>query len=201
MLGICIGICTGITYIATRNEDLIYITLLFLVFNFLNLIPLSVLDGGRFINAVFFTRYPKIELVFNIFTMLAVICVALIFKDIFFGIFAFLIFIPLRALYGVSSISAEIKKQIDCDNNCSANMIQEKYIRKIVEMLKNKIPLEQQNPKLFAINILRIWQKVCTKFPSILPTILLLLLYIFCLTISFCSFTIFDSIVSVITQK
>jgi len=68
--GIVIGVVTGIAYIKTGKPLLADATRTFLFLNTFNLLPFHPLDGGRFFDAVLFSRHPKLELGFKIMTTL-----------------------------------------------------------------------------------------------------------------------------------
>ena len=85
--GIVIGIITAILYIKLRYPVLADTTRMFLFLNVFNLLPLHPFDGGRFLDAVLFSRHPRIEMVFKVITLLIMGWLAFVLRDIIFGFF------------------------------------------------------------------------------------------------------------------
>ena len=177
--GILIGVAMGIAYLRTRQPLLADATRTFLFINTFNLLPFHPLDGGRFFDAVLFSRHPKLEIGFKILTALALGWLAVTFKDVFLGIFAFVVFMSLRGTHLSASIAHVIRKQADSVADALSPHVPAEHLRQIVDMLRAKLPAEQQKPKLMATYAAGIWQRIRSRPCKIAPTIGLVFCYAF----------------------
>lgn len=175
--GIFIGIGTGIAYLVTREPLLLDATRTFLFINAFNLLPIHPLDGGRIFDALLFSRHPKIEITFKVIAALIMAALAFLLKDIFFGIFAFFVFLSLQNTYLIASIAHMIGKGIENEDDLATHEVPDKYLKQIVTKLKEKIPAAHFQFKLIAIHTSNIWQRVRNRPCSIITTIGLLLCY------------------------
>jgi Zn-dependent protease len=69
--GILLGTFFGVIASVIGNQWLAELSMLAVVINAINLLPILPLDGGRFWNAVVFCRHHALELVFKVFAALA----------------------------------------------------------------------------------------------------------------------------------
>lgn len=191
--GIIIGVVTGIAYLKTRQPILADATRMLLFLNTFNLLPIYPLDGGRFFDAIVFSRHPRIEIGFKIITTLILGWLAVTFKDLVFGVFAFLVFVSLRGIHVSARIAHAIRKEMDDTEDCASRKVPSRYVQKIVGILKERLPVERWKPKLFAWYVTEIWQRVCNKPCSIGPAVGLFLCYVFFILLGVGSGVMFET--------
>lgn len=198
--GILIGIVTGIAYLRTRQPFFADATRTFLFINTFNLLPFHPLDGGRFFDAVLFSRNPKLEIGFKILTALVLTWLAVTFKDMFLGLFAFFVFMSLRGTYISASIAHAIRKQTDSVCDAALQPIPREWLGHIVDMLRAKLPVEQQKPKLLATYTAGIWQRIRSRPCKAFPATGLLLCYMFFIMLGIGAGFIFEMTVFALTE-
>jgi len=198
--GILIGVATGVVYLRTREPLLADAARTFLFINTFNLLPLHPLDGGRFLDAVLFSRHPKLELGFKILTALVLAWLAMTFKDVFFAGFAFFVFMSLRGTHISASIAHAIRKQTDSVSDTISQRVPNDRLGQIVEMLQAKLPSEHQKPKLLATYAAGIWQRIRSRPCRVLHATGLLLCYAFFILLGIGSVFLFEMTVFAITE-
>lgn len=198
--GILIGVATGVAYLRTREPVLADATRTFLFINTFNLLPFHPLDGGRFFDAVLFSRHPKLEIGFKILTALVLAWLAMTFKDVFLGVFAFVVFMSLRGTHISASIANAIRRQTGSAVDAVSERVPNDRLRQIVDMLQTKLPSEHQKPKLLATYTAGIWQRIRSRPCKVLPATGLLLCYTFFILLGIGSAFLFEITVFALTE-
>lgn len=177
--GILIGI--GI-FIATlynpelRSEAwLQQLALFFLIINYFNLFPIYPLDGGKIVQSLLFTHYPKMQFYFFLFSLFLIIMAALALESILLGLFGLLLFFNINQSHKTSILIQNIIRE-----KSDAPMKQH-----VLENLSNdqtfkEIPLVKK--ALMAKQALKILN---TEKPSVLLSILGIGLYLVLLLLPF----------------
>jgi Zn-dependent protease len=113
--GILIGI--GI-FIATlynpelRSEAwLQQLALFFLIINYFNLLPIYPLDGGKIVQSLLFTHYPKMQFYFFLFSLFLIIMAALALESILLGLFGLLLFFNINQSHKTSILIQNIMRE------------------------------------------------------------------------------------------
>lgn len=198
--GILIGVATGIAYLRMREPLLANATRTFLFINTFNLLPFHPLDGGRFLDAVMFSRHPKLELGFKILAALVLTWLAMTFKDVFFGVFAIFVFISLRGTYISASIAQAIRKQTGSVSDAISQRVPNDILRQIVDMLLAKLPSEHHKPKILATYAKEIWQRIRSRPCKVLYATSLVLGYAFFILLGVGSVYIFEMAVFALAE-
>lgn len=175
--GILIGVVTGLLYWQTRQPLLADATRALLFINTFNLLPFHPLDGGRFFDAVLFSRHPKLEIGFKIVTTLALVCLAVLLKTTFLGVLAFFVFISLRGTQISASIAHAMRKQGVPASEGASQGIPAEQLGQIVKMLRAKLPAQHHKPGLIAGYATGIWQRVRSRPCRIGPAVGLVFAY------------------------
>jgi Zn-dependent protease len=189
--GILIGIATGFIYLKTREPLLGEATRTFLFINAFNLLPFHPLDGGRFFEAILFSRHPKLELVFKVITTLALGGIALLLKAPVLGIFAAFIFLSLKATYASAKMAYDFKKKSSVALTDGSQEIPEECLREILPQIKKMIPATHPSPKLLATHATGAWQRIQNRPSSVGTSIGMTLGYFVFLLLGVISFFMF----------
>ncbi|UCH94406.1 MAG: site-2 protease family protein, partial [Candidatus Aminicenantes bacterium] len=81
------------------SATLMTVIAVLLILNYFNLIPIMPFDGGQVFNTVIFSRFPTLQLVFNIISFTAVLLLAFILQSPLLFFVALVIFLGLRQFF------------------------------------------------------------------------------------------------------
>ena len=93
------------------NELLKDYAMMSLFLNYINLLPIFPLDGGKIVQTLLFTRYPMAQFYFFLLSILVIIFSALMLQSILLGIFSVLLIFSLNNHYSTSKLIGEIMNQ------------------------------------------------------------------------------------------
>lgn len=91
------------------NEMAWFIAALIVV-NVLNLLPLDMFDGGRFIENIFFISKDHGKFIFTLITSVLIILIGIYFQNIYISAFGFILGLKVRSLHKLKDIRAKLKK-------------------------------------------------------------------------------------------
>ncbi|MDH5179185.1 MAG: site-2 protease family protein [Gammaproteobacteria bacterium] len=173
--GILLGIVMIAAYETTHNPKFAEFAWFFLVINLLNMLPIHPLDGARFFDSLLFSRKPNVEIVFKYATCLVLGGMAWYLKAPIMGIFTVMIFLSLRRMIPVANIAHEWRDRVSDQDKDKQSMPNDMLIEVV-----NRLKLYDFNhhPRIIALAVLEVWQRVCNKAASLGTTILLVVLYI-----------------------
>ena len=80
------------------------------VLNFINLLPIFPLDGGRIVHTLVFSRYPKVQFYFFLLSLLIIIIATVMLKSILLGFFAVALFMGINHNYNLSLVLSDLQK-------------------------------------------------------------------------------------------
>lgn len=155
--GIIIAIAIGFMMFSNpelrENELLKDYAMMSLFLNYINLLPIFPLDGGKIVQTLLFTRYPMAQFYFFLVSILVIIFAALMLKSILLGIFALLLIFSLNNHYSTSKLIKEIMNQ-NSDNPFKQRVIERlssdgKYIG---EELITKVGMAKRALKILNAN-------------------------------------------------
>jgi Zn-dependent protease len=113
--GIVISIAIGILmliYPELRSSTLLReYALMSLVLNYINLLPIFPLDGGKIVQTLLFTRYPKAQFYFFLLSLLVIIFIGFMMESIFLGVFAMILFFSINQHHRTAQLIDSIMKQ------------------------------------------------------------------------------------------
>lgn len=176
--GILIGITCIITYIFWRHPMLLKAADMFLLINSFNLLPIYPLDGGRFLEAVLFSRHPKAELGFKLVTALVIAYIAFQWKSTALGILAYISIISLKQIRDVAEVSKKLRSEITPDSAESHEKIPDHWLNKMMVELDKKLSDSQKTPKGFASAIQTVWSRIHLRHCSVKAAAGLTVLYV-----------------------
>ena len=78
------------------------------VLNYFNLLPIFPLDGGKIVQTLLFSRYPKIQFYFFLVSLFVIIVFALFLESIILGVFAFFLFLSINHNYHISTLISKV---------------------------------------------------------------------------------------------
>ena len=177
--GIIIGIGCLIAFFITQIEILGLAADLFIMINAFNLLPFTPLDGGRFLEAVLFTRHPRAEIVFKALAIAGIAGIAWLWKSVALGILAYFTLVSIKHAWTMSSTSASLRKELPEDHAYTSDDIPDHFLEKIVSRVSPLAPTQQNEIKQLAQSAKAIWSKMIIRHCSIRASVGLTLLYLF----------------------
>lgn len=176
--GIFVGIILTLLYGKSGKEIYYDFGMWFLFLNGFNLLPFYPLDGGRFFNAVIFSRNYVFELLFKIGTGILLSLIAFTIKAYILLIIPFILIASLRASYYSSKAARAIKKDLSKEQILSFKLDVD-HIKAIREKLDVKTFASEgfRKVKYMSFVIHDVWKRICLIPPKITTTILLIIAY------------------------
>ena len=160
--GILIGVVCALLYIKFKHDIYAVSASTFLFINGLNLLPFHPLDGGRFFDYLLFSRNPKIEITFKIFTCFLLGYLAFLLKAPMIGLFTVFVLLSLRATFLSSKTAQQLKNEISIEELSQEDM-PDPHFENVISYLRKKLTFRNDNAKYIAKYILEIWNRVRTK--------------------------------------
>jgi Zn-dependent protease len=191
--GVALGMMCAMAFHATSREIWQETARVFLLLNTFNLLPFVPLDGGRYVDAVLFSRAPRLRVAFQIVAGVALAALAFALQSIVLGIVGFFVLASARLTYFTSRLARDLQKELAARGASSADAIAHcveqdhiptDYIERLIPLLWNRLPENGQNAKTVASVIRSIWTMACSKPPTVAVTVGLLVLYAVCFTLS-----------------
>ena len=113
--GIILSIGIGVLMIFNpelrSNELLKEYAIMSLVLNYINLLPIFPLDGGKIVQTLLFTRYPRTQFYFFLISLLVIILSTLMLESILLGFFALVLFLSINHNHKTSQLIATVMNQ------------------------------------------------------------------------------------------
>jgi Zn-dependent protease len=187
--GIALGILTAILFHATGVEVFRDAARAFLILNTLNLLPFIPLDGGRFVEAVLFSRHPVLRTLFTLAGGVVLALAAFAAKDFMVSLLAFAVLASVRFTYFSTRLAAEIKRDVPAESAAAAGSdeaplreeIPSRYLERLIPLLEQRLPEKQCNVAGIAAAVRSVWNMVWFKPPSMIASAGLLAVYLGCL--------------------
>ena len=176
--GILIGIGLGIAYAFIRNSYLSYACAMFLLINGFNLLPFSPLDGGRFLEAVLFTRHPWVEVLSKILAVAGLAWAAFLWKSVALGIVAYLSLISIKSVWIAAKTAAKLRKELPTEHAYTSSEIPNDFLIRISSYLYNEQSLSQRTAKHLAATVKNIWSRGIIRHCSIRASLGLTFIYL-----------------------
>ncbi len=100
--GIIGGLVAGYVYLVTNHQIWYEISLMAIILNYINLLPILPLDGGKVLEALIFIRFPRVQTVLYIVNALVLVALYYFLNDrlIMFISISFFLAIPQQWLFG-----------------------------------------------------------------------------------------------------
>ena len=110
-----------------ENDMLREFAVMSFVLNFINLLPIYPLDGGRIVQTLVFTRYPKAQFYFFLVSLTVIIIATITTQSIVLGFFAIVLFMSINHNYNLSLLLSDLVK------SHSDVPVKEKIVKHITE--------------------------------------------------------------------
>jgi Zn-dependent protease len=188
--GIAIGIACAVLFHSTGREFFMHSARVFLLLNTFNLLPVVPLDGGRYLEAVLFSRSPMLRALSDSVAGLALALIAFTTRSVLFGIIAFFVLRSVRLTYFSSKLAGQIKQELaeqeagepgSAEPRAVHDRIPSHYIERLIPLVEHRLPEQSRTPKGIAASLWSVWNMVWFRPPSMVSSMFLLLLYLACL--------------------
>jgi len=174
--GIFIGFILSLVFVSTKNTFYYQASLFFVTLNMLNLLPLYPLDGGRFFEAVLFSRNPVVEIVFKLLTTTLIGIFAFVSHTWILFIIPVLTLLTLKTDYRIANTAKNIHAEIAQGTLLNFILSKESF-EVIKEKLDSKIFSVNKTPKDKITILSRVWQRIHFIPPRLLMSIFLFSIY------------------------
>ena len=158
------------------SPTLLTIVLVLIFVNYFNLIPIMPFDGGQIFNTIIFSRFPVLQLIFNVISLTAVLLLAVILQSPLLFFVALVIFLGLQQFFTQKRIMEALKKDQELKNKDA--LPEKDMLKKIFLFLKeppyNRYPFQ----KKFRI-VQNLESSVNTKKASKKTVVFTLIFYLF----------------------
>ncbi|MBN1437613.1 MAG: site-2 protease family protein [Sedimentisphaerales bacterium] len=111
-LGLIVGSVCMLLALKLHYRPLFFSGAFFLVLNYINLLPIVPLDGGRLFELALFGRVPVMKSVFLVLSLAAVVLAGILLKDTIIGFFAIFMFMGMKRRFSINSFHAQLAKEI-----------------------------------------------------------------------------------------
>ena len=145
-----------------ENEIILQYVMFSFIINYLNLLPIYPLDGGRITQILLLLRYPRAQFYFYVVSFVVVALAALLAQDFILLIFVVVVGLGLRHNYYISKVMRKILLTRD-DNEITKEDVAELLVND--ESFKTQLPFNKANIAKQVLEILH------TKKPSLLLAI------------------------------
>lgn len=172
--GIVLGIVAAILSTTLHAPLLLTYAKISVGLNLFNLLPFYPLDGGRFMEAVLFSRSLFLEIVFKLLAALALAACAWLFSSFFFGVLAFFGLFTLREIHLQGKIAHLLKAEPLPD----ADRIPSEQLQRIMPELVTGGPEAGRTPRNLAARASAIWSRARLVPPGFFASLGLLVCYI-----------------------
>jgi Zn-dependent protease len=180
--GIIIGLLCIVGYAVTKQQLWSYSAAMFLVINSFNLLPITPLDGGRFVEALFFTKHPRAEVVFKAITALIMGYLAYQWKSIGLGLLAYISIVTIKNVWATAQSSKALNPEFSEEDFEYGNEIPDEWLDKIILSLDGNLSEASRNPKGYAASARTIWNRIRVRHCSTKAIIGLTAVYLLFLT-------------------
>jgi Zn-dependent protease len=172
-LGLIAGTICMIVSVRTGIKPLSFGGVLFLILNYINLLPIVPLDGGRLFELALFSRVPVLKSVFLIVSLSVMAIAAILLTDPILIIFSIFMIIGVRTQVLINAIHSKIRKQIKTQQ---IQPDKESLLPEIFRVLKQKAFVKHTFNQKYAVSK-NLLSGLMQKPPGLGETIASLVLY------------------------
>jgi hypothetical protein len=169
--GLILGILLTLTYYFTEQRIFYEIAEISILINLFNLLPISPLDGGRFLEVVLFRQNYNLELVFRIVTGIALVALGIASKAALLVIFPLLYLFMLPEFYKTSKAAKIAKAQAEIG---AAPKVQLPIVRQLIEQIFKPHP----NKKVYLLRVKRILERIPEESIQKRTSVVLTIVYV-----------------------
>ena len=182
--GIFLAMIVGIIGILLNSGFLGQISLMLVLINGFNLLPVFPFDGGRFFLVVVFSRNRYIETLFRFLAGGALVIGALYLQDIFIGIIGIVVLITIPYSIKIGTIAQELGQEQDFSPYNGLLELPPEVIDGVIVKILKEFP-RNKSPKTLALTTSQVWDLLSTTHPKTGPTVGLISLYLLAWLITF----------------
>ncbi len=168
--GILLGTVLGGIGLITRQEWMLEASLLTLILNGFNLLPILPLDGGWVVHTLYFSRHPYLDLAFRSLAGLGLLVVSITTGDRIFMFLGIVILIGLPIAYKLAQIIHRLRREELPPPAEKVENIPYQVSGRIISDLRAAMP-KGTNAKTLAQQTLEIYEGIYNRPPGLLATI------------------------------
>lgn len=168
--GILLGTFLGIGGLITKQQWMIEVSLLTLVINGFNLLPILPLDGGWVAHTLFFSRHPYVDVGFRVVAALGLVLLGMGSGDKILMYISIPMFMSLPLVYKVAQVTYKLRQEPLPPPVESSDQIPYSLSRIIISALRTVLP-KNTNAKVLAQQTLEVYEGLYNRPPSVLATL------------------------------
>jgi len=172
-LGLITGTVCVVAWTRTEIEAFWSFGIFSLVLNYINLLPITPLDGGRLFEITLFSRIPFLKTIFAILSTLVIVAAGIFLRDWILIMFGLLMLTGLKSKILINSAHSKIKKKIKSHD---LDMGKESIVLEIFAFLKHKSFASLSFVKKFSLTK-RLLAELMQKPAKLAEVIISLVLY------------------------
>jgi Zn-dependent protease len=176
--GILLGAVCGLLYLKLKWPILVQYGLLSVYINAFNLLPIYPLDGGRFLEAILFSRHPALELAFKILAVLALAALAWMFSSVVLGILAVLTLMMTRESHLQGKMAGRLRDYFEGRPAPAVDRIPPDCLEAMLPHLSVGLSPLNLKAKTLAFRADAVWQRFCQKAVHVRTIMALLATYV-----------------------
>jgi len=174
--GILLAIPMAVVAIQTESELWRHATLMIVLINVFNLLPLLPLDGGWTAHALYFCRQPWLDVLFRLTAAIAMISIGVTWQMYFFVAFGALMLLAVPTAIRNLNISKKLKSEGVEAASDDTTEIPRSFVESIVEYLPETGPGSLPKPQ--AQQARQIFDAIHSRPPGVAATVGLTLVYL-----------------------
>lgn len=177
--GLVLGVVSAVLFHASGQPIYRDLARTFLLLNTFNLLPLNPLDGGRFLEAVVFSRSPGLRVGFQAVTGIALLALAIGTGGVLFIVFSVLMLATVHPAYVSGKLAAALKREMRAEAATAGTLarVPTDYVARLIPLVEPRLPDAQRTPKGVAAMIHGVWNLVWFTPPTLAVSLVLLVVY------------------------
>jgi Zn-dependent protease len=168
--------------IGSTNAILIKYANISLFINVLNLLPIVPLDGGKFFFYTLLCRNETAEIIFTVLSSLLLLVLAVIFRNIFFGIIVIINFISVFNIEKEWKVVKAFKDKVLENNFISIIKAPLEFQKSFIDNVSKSFPKINNDATLAKI-VSNIWERIVFKVPNVFLSLGLIFSYVLLLVL------------------
>jgi Zn-dependent protease len=178
--GLCLSLPLLVAYASTRIEVFYRLSLLLLILNGFNLLPVLPLDGGRLVQILLFSRNRYLEWVAGVLTALTLLLLGWRLDFWIFYVLGGFLLLGAGHSFKVASLARSLNTELGRAAPSAGDEIPPPALKMIADRVKANFPSIGRARTIAGI-MMQVWERMHARAPGLVATLALLAVYLFSL--------------------